>query len=120
MGLWETMRNPAFRMGLHRATQIWRHCTPPYPTLPPLDMSKILLPLPYQPSPFDGKGDWLSQGEFDEKVQAWSRGVDKVNKENDLRMSAWEWGMRVGLALMLMFYLLLIVLVGFLVFCVVG
>lgn len=73
MGLLDTVRNPAFRMGLRRSVQIWRHNIPPYPVLPPLDMDGILLPLPYQPSPFDRDGDWLTQNEFDDEVQAWSR-----------------------------------------------
>jgi hypothetical protein len=44
MGLLDTVRNPAFRMGLRRSAQIWRHNIPPYPALPPLDMEGILLP----------------------------------------------------------------------------
>lgn len=87
MGLLDTVRNPAFRMGLRRSVQIWRHNIPPYPVLPPLEMDGILLPLPYQPSPFDRDGDWLTQNEFDDEVQAWSRKMEEVGRENDFRVS---------------------------------
>lgn len=120
MGLLDTARNPAFRMGLRRSMQIWRYNIPPYPALPPLDMDNILLPLPYQPSPFDRDGDWLTQNEFNDRVQAWGRKLEEVGRENDSRISAWEWGLRVGLSLMVLFYLSLIALVGVLVFYVVG
>ena len=33
MGLLDTVRNPAFRMGLRRSAQIWRHNIPPYATI---------------------------------------------------------------------------------------
>lgn len=120
MGLWKTVRNPVFRMGLRRSMQIWRHNIPPYPALPPLDIDNILLPLPYRPSPFDSDGDWLTQNEFDDRVQAWGRKLEAVGRENDSRILAWEWGLRVGLSLMVLFYLSPIALVGVLVFYAVG
>lgn len=83
-------------------------------------MDNILLPLPYQPSPFDRDGDWLTQNEFNDSVQAWSRKLEEVGRENDSRVSAWEWGLWVGVSLMNLFYLSLIALVGVLVFSVVG
>lgn len=86
MGLWKTVRNPVFRMGLRRSMQIWRHNIPPYPALPPLDIDNILLPLPYRPSPFDSDGDWLTQNEFDDRVQAWGRKLEAVGRENDSRI----------------------------------
>lgn len=116
MGLLDTVRNPAFRMGLRRFVQIWRHNIPPYPALPPLDMEEILLPLPYQPSPFDRDGDLLTRNEFNDKVQAWSRKMEEVGRENDSRVSAWGWGLRVGLSLMVLAYLSIIALMGLPVF----
>ena len=119
MGFLDTVRNPAFRMGLRRSVQIWRHNIPPYPALPPLDMDGILLPLPHQPSPFDRDGDLLTRNEFNDEVQAWSRKIEEVSRENDSRVLAWGWGLWVGLSLMVLFYLFLVALVGVLVFCVV-
>ena len=108
MGFLDTVRNPAFRMGLRRSVQIWRHNIPPYPALPPLDMDGILLPLPHQPSPFDRDGDLLTRNEFNDEVQAWSRKIEEVSRENDSRVLAWGWGLWVGLSLMVLFYLSLI------------
>lgn len=119
MGFLDTVRNPAFRMGLRRSVQIWRHNIPPYPALPPLDMDGILLPLPHQPSPFGRDGDLLTRNEFNDEVQAWSRKIEEVSRENDSRVLAWGWGLWVGLSLMVLFYLFLVALVGVLVFCVV-
>ena len=120
MGLLDTVRNPAFRMGLRRSAQIWRHNIPPYPALPPLDMEGVPLPLPYQPSPFDRDGNLLTHNELTDKVQAWSRKMEEVGRENDSRVSAWGWGLRVGLSLMVLAYLSIIALMGLLVFCVIG
>lgn len=115
MGLLDTVRNPAFRMGLRRSAQIWRHNIPPYPALPPLDMEGILLPA-VSPSPFDRDGNWLTQNELTDKVQAWSRKMEEVGRENDSRVLAWGWGLRVGLSLMVLAYLSIIALIGLLVF----
>lgn len=42
--------------------------------------------------------------------------MEEVGRENDSRVLAWEWGLRVGLSLMVLAYLSIIALIGLLVF----
>lgn len=42
--------------------------------------------------------------------------MEKVGRENDFRVSAWGWGLRVGLSLMVLAYLSIIALMSLLVF----
>lgn len=113
----EMLRNPAFLMGLRRSVRVWRHVTPPYRALPPLDMHAILLPFPCQPSPFDGNGAWLDPGEFDRRVQAWDSEVERVNRENELRAAAWCRGLDLGIGLIVLAHVMAFVLMGIVVFC---
>lgn len=46
--------------------------------------------------------------------------MEEVGRENDFRVSAWGWGLLVGLSLMVLAYLSIIALMSLLVFCVIG
>lgn len=119
MKLIRTLRSPAFRMGLRRSVRVWRHVTPPYPALPPLDLGGVFLPFPRQPSPFDRDGEWLDPNEFDRRVQSWGREVERVNRENELRAAVWCRGLHVGIGLIVSAHVLAFALMGIVVFCLV-